>query len=89
MNETNQKFIDHWGEERTKGRLRFITIYTIMLFIGINLLNLIVNYFYMENGNFVDLLEQRKIPLYLAISIGLGLFEWYRNEKRYADLTNS
>jgi len=89
VNETDQSFVEHWGEERTKGKLRFIAIYTIMLFIGINIVNLIANYFYMDSGNFVDLLEMRKIPLYLAISVGLGLFKWRRNEKRYADLVGN
>ena len=86
MNETDQTFVKHWGEERTKGKVRFIGIATIMLFVGINIVNLIANYFYMDAGNFVDLLEMRKVPLYLAISVGLGLFKWWRNEKRYADL---
>ena len=86
MNETDQTFVKHWGEERTKGKVRFIGIATIMLFVGINIVNLIANYFYMNSGNFVDLLEIRKVPLYLAISVGLGLFKWWRNEKRYADL---
>ncbi|MFK7984363.1 MAG: hypothetical protein AB8G86_30610 [Saprospiraceae bacterium] len=89
MSETDQTFIEHWGEERTKGKVRFIGIYTIMLFIGINIVNLIANYFYMDSGNFVDLLETQKVPLYLAISVGLGLFKWGRNEKRYADLVGS
>jgi len=29
VNETDQKFIDNWGEERAKGKVRFIGIYTI------------------------------------------------------------
>jgi len=89
VNETDQKFIDNWGEERVKGKLRFIGIYTIMLFAGLNIINLIANYFYMDTGNFVDLLEMRKVPLYLALSIGLGLFKWHRNEKRYRQLVGN
>ena len=88
MNETDQQFVKHWGEERAKGKVRFIGIYIIMVFIGINIFNLIINYFYMDSGNFVDLLETRKVPRFLAISVGLGLYKWYRNEKRYDKLTN-
>jgi len=89
VSETDQKFIENWGEERTKGKVRFIGISTIMLFVGINIVNLIANYFYMDNANFVDLLEMKKVPLYLAISVALGLFKWNRNEKRYQKLVDS
>lgn len=86
MSETDQKFLQNWGEERTKGKVRFIGIATIMLFVGINILNLIANYFYMDRANFVDLLEMRKVPIYIIISILFGLFKWNRNENRYQEL---
>ena len=89
MSETDQKFIQNWGEERTKGKVRFIGIATIMLFVGINILNLVANYFYMDTGNFVDLLEMRKVPFYIGFSILFGLFKWSRNEKRYQKLVGS
>ncbi len=89
MSETDQKFIRHWGEERTKGKVRFIGIATIMLFVGINIINLIANYFYMDRGNFVDLLEVRKVPVYIIISILFGLFKWNQNERKYKQLASS
>lgn len=88
MSETDQKFIKHWGEERAKGKVRFIVIYIIMIFTGLNIFNLIINYFYLDSGNFVDLIDPQQVPRFLAISSGLGLYKWYSNEKRYNKLTH-
>ena len=71
-----------------KGKIRFIGIVTIMLFVEINIVNIIANYFYKDSANFVDLLEMRKVPIYILINVLFGLFKWNRNEKRYEQLVS-
>lgn len=89
MNETEHRFLKNWGEERVKGKVRFIGIATILLFVGINIVNLIANYFYKDSTSFVDLLEPRKVPIYVIISVLFGFYKWNRNEKRYQQLVGN
>ena len=83
LNSRSEQFYEFWKKERDRGQLRYVLLNGFIFFVLLTIVTAVLNFRDLQDGDYSQLLDIRRIGMFFVASILVVLFRWRRNERTY------